>query len=57
MADSVTGAFTTMKVSDFLKNQRSKFTHLIFSVNGAHENYQAISCAAEIMKKQFPNRE
>ncbi len=46
-----TGALKEMKVSDFLKNQRAKFTHLIFSVNGAHENYQPISCTAEILKK------
>ncbi|MBN2529588.1 MAG: hypothetical protein JXR76_24580 [Deltaproteobacteria bacterium] len=46
-----TGALKSMKVSDFLKNQRAQFTHIIFSVNGAHENYQAISCTAEIFKK------
>lgn len=45
------GELKDVTVSAFLKNKRSLFTHVIFSVNGAHERYRRIACTAEIFKK------
>jgi hypothetical protein len=43
------GVNTIFKVKDLIKNQRSGFTHINFTVNGQHERYLPVYCKADVM--------
>ena len=44
------GPIRPMTVKEVLKNQRSRFTHLIVQVNGEHERYQRRMCRMDVVK-------
>lgn len=43
------GRNTLFRVGDLLKNVRSAYTHLNFSVNGQHVRYLPVACAANVI--------
>ncbi|MDD2997622.1 MAG: hypothetical protein PHV05_01100 [Candidatus Riflebacteria bacterium] len=42
------GTHTLFRVGDLVKDKRSGFTHINFSVNGQHDRFLPVQCAADI---------